>query len=69
MIDTALPLLLTERQLAALLQVKPGTLRTWRAEGKGPPARRMGDKIIRYHRDDVRAWIDGQPKAGGTEEA
>lgn len=59
-------MLLTERQLAALLQVQPGTLRTWRTGKRGPAWRRLGEKIIRYHRDDVRAWIDEQPKSEGA---
>ncbi|MGH3916384.1 MAG: helix-turn-helix domain-containing protein [Pseudonocardiaceae bacterium] len=39
------------------LQVPVQTLYSWRAQGYGPPGRRMG-KHLRYRPEDVTAWLD-----------
>ena len=51
--------LLTEQELAALLKVSVRTVRTWRTEGTGPPALRIG-RGVRYRRRDVDAWLERQ---------
>jgi excisionase family DNA binding protein len=48
--------LLTIGQLAKELNVNPETLRRWRRRGEGPAFMEMGDKLIRYRREDISAW-------------
>jgi hypothetical protein len=61
--------MLTVRQTAELLNVKPGTLHAWRylaSIGKQPerlPYTRIGSRTIRYRLSDVEALI-----AAGREE-
>lgn len=50
---------LTTTDLAAELNIRPGTLRQWRSEGKGPRGVRM-EGIVRYRRSDVDDWIRQQ---------
>ena len=47
----------TVRDVADYLQVPVQTLYSWRAQGYGPPARRMG-KHLRYRAEDVTSWLD-----------
>ena len=53
--------LLTVKQVAALLQVPPATLHTWRYRGIGPKAMKVG-RYLRYRRGDVEEWLDGLAK-------
>ena len=59
-----LPMLLTDAQLAAIINVSASTLRKWRCEGAikdrttMPPFVRIGGNV-RYPLKDVLAWIDG----------
>jgi predicted DNA-binding transcriptional regulator AlpA len=50
--------LLTERQVAAILQMAPKTLRNWRDPkiNKGPAWRKYG-RLVRYDRQDVQLWM------------
>jgi hypothetical protein len=50
---------LAPEQLASLIGVKPLTLANWRAHHKGPAYHRFG-RTIRYHADDVAAWMASQ---------
>jgi hypothetical protein len=58
--------LLTERQVAAILQIKPNTLAHWRLTKLKPlPFIRIG-RTIRYHSEDVEQFlakgrVDWQP--------
>ena len=52
--------LLTERQVAALLQISPKTLRNWRTLAKGPSWRKYG-RLVRYDRQDVQLWMAHTP--------
>lgn len=38
----------------------PATLKTWRARGEGPPYRVINGKLVRYHRDDLDAYVRGE---------
>lgn len=38
---------------------QPGTLKGWRSRGEGPPFRVVNDKLIRYHVDDLDAFVRG----------
>lgn len=46
-------------QVAERLHVPSGTVRKWRAEKTGPPARKFG-RHVRYHIDDVDQWAQEQ---------
>lgn len=41
---------------ATYLGTTPGTLKTWRATGKGPRYSVLQDRLIRYHEDDLDAF-------------
>lgn len=51
--------LLTEDDVADLLNIKPATLRTWRALNKGPDWVVNPDtgRFIGYTQSDVEAWV------------
>ncbi len=53
--------LLTEREVAALLNLRPATLTKWRSLGRGPIFRRLGRgarPAVRYLRGDVLSYRD-----------
>ena len=47
----------TVHDVSEFLQVPVQTLYSWRSQGSGPPARRVG-KYLRYRPDDVIRWVD-----------
>jgi hypothetical protein len=49
-----------ERQVAAQLNVKPGTLRKWRLLGRGPEFLRLG-RAVRYRVTDLEEWLANDP--------
>ncbi|TXH40392.1 MAG: DNA-binding protein [Desulfurellales bacterium] len=51
--------LLTEREAAQVLKTALPTLRNWRAQGKGPRFRKIGERLVRYHRADLLAFTQG----------
>lgn len=51
--------LVTEREAAAILGVAIQTLRNWRWRGTGVRARKVGARLVRYHRADLAAFIAG----------
>ena len=42
---------------AAYLGSTAGTLRNWRAQGKGPKYHIIQDRLVRYHRKDLDAFV------------
>jgi len=44
---------------AAYLSSTAGTLKNWRATGRGPRYHVVQDRLIRYHVDDLDAFIRG----------
>jgi predicted DNA-binding transcriptional regulator AlpA len=57
------PLLLTDRQAAALCGCSRASWHRWRAAGKLPPAVRLGRKLL-WRRAEIVAWVDaGCPDA------
>lgn len=53
----SLPLLLSARDLAALLRLSLRTIRAMDAAGKLPAPLRIGGSV-RWRTDDIRAWLD-----------
>ncbi|WP_269218938.1 helix-turn-helix transcriptional regulator [Brevundimonas vesicularis] len=52
--------LLTTKEAASVLGVKPNTLEIWRHKGRGPPFIRLGDgpcAPIRYFRIELSKWL------------
>ena len=47
---------LDDKQVAALLNTNPRTLRLWRAT-RGLPFIRITSKVIRYRRADIDEWL------------
>lgn len=56
-------LLLTDVDLAELLDVSLQTTRNWRWRGQGPRYVKVGARMVRYHPADVIAFIDGRVSA------
>lgn len=49
--------LFNEEELAEILEVKPQTLATWRAEERGPDYVKLGKSVF-YRKADVLDWIN-----------
>lgn len=61
---------LTPIKAAKYLGISEAALRLWRSEGKGPRHFRAGEKLVRYRRTDLDAWIEARlsaPAAGGDQ--
>ncbi len=67
MSEQSLETLLDEKELSRLFHVSIGTLRFWRAIGRGPRYRKVG-QLVRYAPSDVKEWLERRP-AGGEVEA
>lgn len=48
--------LLSEHELAALIDVKSQTLQTWRVQKAGPDFVKLGKSVF-YRKSDVEEWI------------
>ena len=59
----ALQPLLTDRDVAAVLAVRPDTVRRWAACGLLPSVR-LGGRLLRFRGEDVQLWIQGQTSSG-----
>lgn len=57
--------LVNEEEAAAILCTAVRTLRNWRALRKGPRYRKIGARMVRYHRDDLAEFQ--RVMAGGTD--
>lgn len=51
--------LVDEREAAAILSVSVQTLRNWRWRCEGPRWRKLGQRMVRYHRADLADFIGG----------
>jgi predicted DNA-binding transcriptional regulator AlpA len=60
---------LNEREAGKYLGISAAVLRLWRAEGKGPRYFRAGEKLVRYRRADLDAWIEARLSAPAAGEA
>lgn len=48
--------LVDERVAASILGLEVRTLRNWRTLRKGPKYRKIGSRLVRYHRADLAAF-------------
>ena len=48
--------LLSPREVAELLGVSTGTLRSWRERGDGPAFLKVG-KLVKYEKADLEVWL------------
>lgn len=46
---------------AEYLGCTPGTLKTWRSRGEGPRYNIIQSKLVRYHVDELDAFVRGDP--------
>ncbi len=58
--------LLDEKEAAALLALRVSTLRNWRALRKGPRFVKVGQRLVRYRRADLEAFIAGDASEGAA---
>ncbi|MEM1040397.1 MAG: helix-turn-helix domain-containing protein [Pseudomonadota bacterium] len=54
------PVWLNTKTAAKYLSAKEGTLKTWRAKGVGPKYHVIQGKMVRYHVDDLNAFVRGE---------
>lgn len=47
---------------AAYLRREPGTLKSWRSRGEGPRFYTVNGQLIRYHLDDLDAFVRGRKR-------
>lgn len=53
---------MTTEELSAMLRIPKSSIYDWRKRHEGPPAYRIG-RHLRWRRDDVVAWLQGQRAA------
>lgn len=51
--------LVDDKEAADIVGASVQTLRNWRWKGEGPRFRKIGKRMVRYHRVDLAAFIDG----------
>lgn len=51
--------LVDEREAAAILGVSKKTIANWRWRGEGPAWIRVGQRLVRYSRADLAAFVAG----------
>jgi predicted DNA-binding transcriptional regulator AlpA len=51
--------LITEREAARMLGISSTSLRRWRQAGRGPIARRIGPRALRYRQTDIEDFVSG----------
>lgn len=49
---------LTPKEASRYLGISEAALRLWRGAGAGPAYFRAGERLIRYRRADLDAWIE-----------
>jgi predicted DNA-binding transcriptional regulator AlpA len=54
---------ISRKEVADLLGVTERSLIRWSDQGIGPPARRIGNKTIRYERTAVEKWFNESLKS------
>jgi Helix-turn-helix domain len=57
---------LTVAEATTFLRISAVTLGRWRMEGRGPPFRKFGRRVV-YERADLSAWAEAQRRASTSE--
>lgn len=58
---------LTSAEVAALLRMSRAAFQMACSRGNGPPAIRIGKRVLRWRRADVERWLDARvERAGGA---
>lgn len=52
------PEVMNTAEAAALVGVKPDTMRLWRKDGFGPRYSQPNERVVRYLRSDVISWLE-----------
>ena len=55
---------LTPPEVAVMLGVSTGQLRTWRSQGRGPAFVKYGPQTVRYAVSAVEAWLEARRTEG-----
>ncbi|MCB1522041.1 MAG: helix-turn-helix domain-containing protein [Hyphomicrobiaceae bacterium] len=50
--------LLSPREVSVLTGISIPQLEKWRREGGGPRWARLGDRMVKYHVEDLRTWLE-----------
>jgi len=50
--------ILTSKEVANLLGIKPQTLAAWRSRGKGPEYIRVSGRMVLYRESDLIRWLN-----------
>jgi predicted DNA-binding transcriptional regulator AlpA len=61
---------LTPKQAGKYVGISEASLRLWRAGGRGPRYFKAGERLIRYRRADLDAWIEARlsaPQVAGVQ--
>ncbi len=53
---------LNPEEAAEYLSLSSKTLAVWRCQGKGPRYKVAGQRLVRYHVNDLDAWVKGEAK-------
>jgi predicted DNA-binding transcriptional regulator AlpA len=51
---------ITQHEAAGIIGVTINTLYRWHKQGIGPTRLKIGPKLVRYHLDEVNAWLASQ---------
>lgn len=49
--------ILTAAEVSQITKVPLGTLKYWRHDRQGPRSFTLGERVVRYRRSDVDAWL------------
>lgn len=66
-IQNYIPKLMDEKEAAAVLGVRRGTMRKWRWSGKGPKFLKISN-AVRYSVDDLQAFITAASRQNTSEQ-
>lgn len=56
--------LISEHEVARILNIAPKTLQSWRQNGFGPKYLKLSNKTIRYKTEDIQNWLQQRTNEG-----
>ncbi len=57
---------MNERDVARVTGLSVASVRRWRLLRQGPKYLKIG-AAVRYHAEDIAAWLESRPTGGGSE--